>query len=290
MTRVLNAIVIDAPQRSAQWFDARLGNVTGSKAKEVIRDVDGIDLKNVAIRKILNIYAVNAKVKDSEEYQDLLAKSGLELFKQAGLEIPESGARLMYRKTRVAERLTRMDASAGQFVSKAMQWGQANERLALAEYQLVTKNKVDEAFFLLHPELRCGASPDGHVTDTVTGELGVLEIKCLESHNHLYNIAMLQEVPEEYLVQCQMEMWLANVDFCDFVGYDSRLPGKLNIFIKRIQRDDNFIDNVLEPEIRAFLEQVDKDERYFRMMSRKGFEFNIDEFREVQKEEMAVVS
>lgn len=290
MSRVLNAIVIDAPQRSAEWFDARLGNVTGSKAKEIIRDVSTVELKNVAIRKILNIYAVNAKVKDSQEYQDLLAMNGVELFKMAGIDIPETAARIMYRKTRVAERLTRMDASAGQFVSKAMQWGQANERLALAEYQLVTKNKVDEAYFLLHPELRCGASPDGHVTDTVTGELGVLEIKCLESHNHLYNIAKTQEVPEEYVVQCQMEMWLANVDFCDFVGYDSRVPGKLNIFIKRIQRDDDFIDNVLEPEIRAFLEEVDKDERYFRMMSRKGFEFNLDEFREVQKEEMAGVS
>ena len=278
MARVLNAIVIDAPQRSAEWFDARLGNVTGSKAKEAIRNVEGIDLKNQAIRAILNIRAVTAGVRESEEYQELLAKDGLTLFKMAELEIPDNPKRVMYRKTRVAERLTRMPPQET-FVSKAMQWGQANERLALAEYQLVTKNKVDEAYFLLHPELRCGASPDGHVTDTVTGEYGVLEIKCLESHNHLYNIAQTQEVPEEYVVQCQMEMWLANVDFCDFVGYDSRVPGKLKIFIKRIRRDDFFIDEILEPEIRLFLSEVEKDERYFRMLSRTGFEFNLDEFR-----------
>lgn len=290
MTRVLNAIVIDAPQRSAEWFDARLGNVTGSKAKDVIRYIEDVTMKNAAIRAILNIKAVTAAVRESPEYNELLEKSGVELFTMAEMEIPESAARLMYRKTRVAERLTRMPPQET-FVSKAMQWGQANERLALAEYQLVTKNKVDEAYFLLHPTLRCGASPDGHVTDTVTGEYGVLEIKCLESHNHLYNIAMMKEAPEEYIVQCQMEMWLANVDFCDFVGYDSRVPGKLKIFIQRIRRDDDFIDNILEPEITAFLEQVDKDERYFRMLSRTGFEFNLDEFRGIAPaKELEVVS
>jgi hypothetical protein len=88
-----------------------------------------------------------------------------------------------------------------------------------------------------------------------------------------------QEVPDDYFVQMQMEMWLANVDYCDFVGYDSRLPGKLDVFIKRVKRDDFYIDNVLEPEIIAFLEEVDKDERFFRMKARTGFDFDLNEYR-----------
>jgi YqaJ-like recombinase protein len=255
-----------------------MGNVTGSKGKEVIRHV-GVTDKNALIREILGVKQLNAKVKAEQSFLELNAMSGLELFKMNGIELPNNAARIKYKQTRVAERLTGMPSDPDPFTTKAMLWGQTNERLAIAKYQLVTGNQVDEAFFLLHPELRCGASPDGNITDCVTGEMGVLEAKCLNSDNHLYEIMQKQEVPEDYIVQVQMEMWMSNTDFCDFVGYDSRLPGKLDIFIKRVKRDNDFIDNVLEPEIRAFLEEVDKDENYFRMMARKGFPFDINEFR-----------
>lgn len=277
MSRVTNAIVIDAPQRSDKWFAARLGNVTGSEAEKAVR-ATGLEAKHAAIRKMFNMASVSAKFKTSDEYTELISLPGFELFEKAEFELPDNDTRIAYRKSRVIERLTGMPPE-DKFISKAMLWGQMNEKLAVAKYQMETGNKVDEAFFLLHPELRCGASPDGHVTDCVTGELGVLEVKCLESHNHLYKIMRTQEVPDDYFVQMQMEMWLANVDYCDFVGYDSRLPGKLDIFIKRVKRDDFYIDNVLEPEIIAFLEEVDKDERFFRMKARTGFGFNLEEYR-----------
>lgn len=277
MSRVTNAIVIEAPQRSDKWFAARLGNVTGSEAEKAIRGIN-LDAKHAAIRNMLEMKALSAKFKESEQYQELIGLPGFELFKQAGLELPDNDTRTAYKKSRVLERLTGMPPE-DKFVTKAMIWGQTNERLAVAKYQMETGNKVDEAFFLLHPELRCGASPDGHVTDRVTGEMGVLEIKCLESHNHLYKIMRTQEVPDDYFCQMQMEMWLANVDFCDFVAYDSRLPGKLDVFIKRVKRDDFYIDEILEPEIRAFLDEVDRDERFFRMKARTGFDFNEAEYR-----------
>lgn len=281
MSRVLNAIVINAPQRSAQWHGARMGNVTGSRGKDVIRHV-GVTDKNALIRDILGVKQLSAKLKEDQSFLELNAMSGLQLFKLNDIDLPNNSTRIKYKQTRVSERLTGMPSDPDPFTTKAMMWGQMNEKLAIAKYQLLTGNRVDEAFFLLHPELRCGASPDGNVTDCVTGEIGVLEAKCLNSDNHLYEIMNKQEVPEDYHVQIQMEMWMSNTDFCDFVGYDSRLPGKLDIFLKRVKRDDDFIDNVLEPEIRAFLEEVDKEERYFRMMSRKGFPFDIDEFRGVK--------
>lgn len=286
MARVTNAIVIDAPQRSEKWFAARLGNVTGSKGKDAIRSVEGIDAKHAAIRAITGQKALSAKYKLEPEYNSFISKTGYELYKQAGLELPNNEKRISYMRTRVAERLTGMSSETDKFVSQAMLWGQQNERLAQAKYQIATGNKVDEAFFLLHPELRCGASPDGNVTDVVTGEIGVLEIKCLETWNHLYKIMQKQEVPEEFLVQIQMEMWLSNTDFCDFVGYDSRVPGKLDIFIKRVRRDDWFIDEVLEPEIRIFLDEVDRNEAFFRIKAREGFGFDAQTYREVANAEV----
>src|SRR5690606_35195446 len=104
--------------------------------------------------------------------------------------------------------------------------------------------------------------------DVQTGQLGVIECKCLETHNHLYKIIKKQEIPDDYMVQIHMEMWISDRDFCDFIGYDPRVPGKLNIFIKRVWRDDYYINNVLEPEVTRFLQECDNEERYFRKLAR----------------------
>jgi len=273
MSRI-KGIEIKYPQRSEEWHSARRGAVTGSNAKVVIRDVSAT-ARDQAIRKLLNVKTLTPKVKMSHLYLGLLEKNPKDLLQLAQIPIPETMGRLQYRRTRVAERLTGISNDENTFVTKEMQWGQVNERLAVAKYQMITGNRVTEAFFMLHPEIRCGASPDGNVTDSRTGEIGVLEVKCLESHNHMYKILRTQKMPQDYFVQVQMEMWLSDVDFCDFVAYDSRLPGKLDVFIKRIPRDNNFIDTVLEPEIRVFLEETDRDERLFRMLVRKGFEFEL---------------
>lgn len=270
MSRVNNAIVVLEPQRSPEWIAARLGCATGSEAKKVIREVPAT-ARDQAIRMALGVKQLTAKVKDSPEYLELINEDPKDLLTRMGLPIPESAERMNYRRTRVAERITGVVAEE-KFTTPAMRWGQINEPWAKAKYQLVTGNVVNEAYFLRHPELRCGASPDGNVIDRETGEIGILEIKCLESHNHLYKIIRTQKIPSEFYVQIQMEMWLANVDFGDFVGYDSRMPGKLDIFIKRVRRNDQFIDGVLEPELRIFLDECDKDEREFRALIEAGFD------------------
>ena len=149
-----------------------------------------------------------------------------------------------------------------------MKWGTVNESLTLAKYKLETGNIVKDAPFLLHPELRVGASPDGEVVERATGLAGVLEIKCLTSHRHLYEVIKKDKVPEEFMVQIHMEMWLSGTDFCDFVAFDPRLPGKLEVKIIRVDRDDAYLDNVLIPQITRFLDECDRDERFFRKMAR----------------------
>lgn len=272
----LKPIVVDAPQRSDEWFAARLGNVTGSEAKNTYLNVSTTAV-NAAVRELLGVKQLSAKIKESQAYLELIeGNEPLEILKMAGMEPPESAKRKKYRQTRVAERLTGMPADLdGGFVTADMRWGEANEKLALAKYKLLTNNIVKEAPFMLHPELRAGASPDGLVVDKNTGLAGVIEIKCLRSNNHLYEIIKQNRVPEDYMVQIHMEMWISGTDFCDFIGYDSRLPGKLDVYVRRVLRDDNYIENVLEPEIRLFLEQCDKDERYFRYIANKGIKFNL---------------
>lgn len=264
-------ILVNHPQKSEEWYQARLGNLTGSEAEKAFLNISDT-AKAALIRDLLNVKTLTPKIKATESFLELWSQDALELFDSVGAKPPEPEARVKYRQAIVAERLTGLSTDTDKFVTGDMKWGIVNEKLAIAKYQLETENIVKEAPFMLHPDLRAGASPDGFVIEKDTGLLGVIECKCLKSTNHLYKIIKTQQIPEEYMVQIHMEIWISGRDFCDFIGYDSRLPKGLEIFVKRVMRDDEYIDNVLEPEVRRFLDDVKRDETYFRIKIREEIE------------------
>jgi hypothetical protein len=256
----LKPILVDAEQRSALWFEARLGKVTGS---QVMNTMDYAK-SSITKGKMSQAEAYHReRFMDEETLERLRDEYPFEFLLQAELQCFESQARVNYRRALVAERMTGMPADPDPYVNKAMQWGIMNEEIAKTMYQLRSENIVMDAPFMLHPEWACGASPDGIVTDRKTGEMGNIEIKCLMSANHLYKIILSQSVPREYIPQIQMQMWINGADWCDFVGFDSRVKEGLRLFIKRVARDNFYIDNVLAPSVRRFIDEVDRDERQF---------------------------
>jgi hypothetical protein len=44
-------------------------------------------------------------------------------------------------------------------------------------------------------------------------------------------------------------------DYCDFVSYDPRMPEKMRMFVKRLERDDKRIKE-LEAMVEVFLDEV----------------------------------
>jgi len=223
----------------------------------------------------MSYYAVTAKMIEAadayfaendgltETLERLREQYPFEYCLRADIKLRESKERQSYREALVGERLTGVEADPEAFASYAMKWGVVNEPLALALYQLKSRQIIAPAPLLLHPEWKCGATPDSFVTDPITGLLGNVEVKCLKTANHLYKIIRDQTVPGEYIPQIQMQLWISGRDFCDFVGYDSRLPDGLEIYIRRVERDDFYIDQVLMPAIRRFLEECDDEFRYF---------------------------
>lgn len=169
-------------------------------------------------------------------------------------------AREDYRKELVTERILGDAGKKEVFMTDAMRWGQLNESLARTQYSLMTGNKVTEEGFIQHDDLMVGVSTDGLVTSG--SQEGNLEIKCLEPHNHLYNIAMNNAMPDDYRDQVQGQMWITGRPWCDFVGYDSRMPDGLDLFVTRILRDEDYIMQ-LEAEIMGFLAEVERDFRHF---------------------------
>jgi hypothetical protein len=252
----LNPRVVEAPQRSPEWFAARLGKVTGSKA-DVVMSYKKPTLKQMAEANFFFGDKVDKTLlRLREEYP-------IEYCLRAGVELAPNADRTTYKRNLVAERLTGQESDPDMFMSYAMKWGTINEPLALALYQLKTRAIIAPAPLLLHPTWACGASPDSLVTDPSTGLLGNVEVKCLETRNHLYEVMVLGRMPSKYDPQVQMQMWIDGRDFCDFVAYDSRLPDGLKIFIIRVSRDDFYIDEVLEPAVRRLLDEVEHDFKQF---------------------------
>ena len=64
------------------------------------------------------------------------------------------------------------------------------------------------------------------------------------------------KVPSNYATQMQMQMACTGRAWCDYAVFDSRMPVKAQLFVKRVQRDQKFIDD-LNKEIIAFLAEVE---------------------------------
>jgi len=159
-----------------------------------------------------------------------------------------SASRDNYMAQLVCERLTGKPAES--FSNAAMQWGTETEPLARAAYEAKMDVLVDEVGFIDHPSIvNSGASPDGLV-----GIDGLIEIKCPNTATHIDTL-LSQTVPKKYADQIFWQMACTGRDWCDFVSYDPRLPPDLQLFIKRIPRDDKYIQ-LLEAEVIEFLTEM----------------------------------
>lgn len=159
-----------------------------------------------------------------------------------------SASRDNYMAQLVCERLTGKPAES--FSNAAMQWGTETEPLARAAYEAKMDVLVDEVGFIDHPSIvNSGASPDGLV-----GADGLIEIKCPNTATHIDTL-LSQTVPKKYADQIFWQMACTGRDWCDFVSYDPRLPPDLQLFIKRIPRDDKYIQ-LLEAEVIEFLTET----------------------------------
>lgn len=210
-------------QGTPDWLAMRVGIVTGSRVAEVM-----------------------AKLKRKEG---------------------EAAVRANYKAEIVCEQLTGL--SAEHFISREMKWGLENEIHARNVYELhvdetqsagsyevqgdqLTGFSVQRVGFALHPTIkRFGASPDALV-----GKDGLAEFKCPTTATHIdYIIQGI--IPPEYQWQMLAEMACAERQWCDFVSYDPRLPKKLQLFVRRFERDEARIAE-MEKEVEKFLAEVDE--------------------------------
>jgi hypothetical protein len=152
----------------------------------------------------------------------------------------------------------RLGISSRGYVSKEMQHGIDNESNARIAYEFLRNVNVMEVGLFRHNRIpNTHASPDGVIDNVNVG----VEIKCPSSVTHLKTL-MTGDIPENYLFQMQWQMACAGYDAVEFVSYDPRFTPKAQLFVKRIQRDNDLIAEI-EKELEIFMSDLDKLEAQF---------------------------
>ena len=160
-----------------------------------------------------------------------------------------STSRDNYMAQLVCERMTGTVAES--YTNAAMAHGVETEPLARAAYEAHADVLVDEVAMITHPTIEAaGASPDGLV-----GSDGLVEIKCPNTATHIDTL-LSQTVPGKYNTQMQWQMACTGRQWCDFVSFDPRMGDGLQLFVKRVARDNAYIQ-MLEEEVRKFLAELD---------------------------------
>lgn len=160
-------------------------------------------------------------------------------------------SRANYKAQLIAERLTGKQQDS--YTNGAMLWGIEQEDAARIAYSFLHGHDVVEEGFVVHPTIEmAGASPDGLV-----GSEGLVEIKCPNTATHIETLKS-QSIPDKYVKQMLWQMACCGRQWCDFVSYDPRLPDEMQLFVKRLERDDKLIA-ALETMVRDFIAEVDAD-------------------------------
>jgi len=169
-------------------------------------------------------------------------------------------ARKDYMIELLCERLTGVNAE--HFKSAAMEWGVEYEPQAKTEYEAKNGVLVDADGGMEHPTIKgWWCSPDGLV-----GGEGGIEIKCPNTSTHLCTL-IDGDIKQEYIYQITGAVIIYDRAWWDFVSYDPRLPDDLGLYIKRFERDELPINEVLSG-VRAFLAELDAMETRIRELRR----------------------
>ncbi|MEM6363311.1 MAG: lambda exonuclease family protein [Planctomycetota bacterium] len=159
---------------------------------------------------------------------------------------------LTYMNQLIAERMTGRPAE--EIGSKYIDWGNEHEPTARQLYQWSMKgdHTLRQVGFVNHPTIdMVGGSPDCLIDDD-----GVMEIKCpYTAANHLKVIEGNVITDKDYKWQCQGNLWVTGRQWLDYVSFHPLFPEPMQLFVIRVPRDEDMIDE-LDEKVPRFLEQM----------------------------------
>lgn len=207
---------ITTEQRTKEWLQARLGNITGSCVGKIMkagRKDTFSDTAKSYLYKLAAERSLDPRVIEDEGWWD------------------------EYQEYTSVE-------------TKAMRFGTMMEDDARKTYERHTGNSVSETGLVAHPSIEhFASSPDGLVTE---GN-GCVEIKCpnvetyMRYKSSVHSGSDLKEVNPEYYYQCQAHMMCTGAVWCDFIVFCVWMKDKIHIV--RILPDEEDV-KLIEERVR----------------------------------------
>ena len=214
---------MELKQRTPEWIERRLGMVTASRFKSILTQPRT---------------------------------------KAARLAGERSATSTTYQNDLLTEML--IGHPSDRFENDAMRWGTEWEPFAFAKaaesirstLKLEVRMPEGEFAFMEHPEyIGIGCSPDG-----VIGDDALLEIKCPYNPRVHLETVLAGEMPKEHMAQVQGSLWITGRKSYVFASYHDWFKNSLlgaPLFMRSVERDDTYIDNVLAPAVVNFRHVLD---------------------------------
>lgn len=250
-------ILIECRQGTAEWLQARAGASTASRFVDAVSTVGGLTDQQ---QKYVDAIRAGATEKDAMAIAGYKAAPWAANIARAlqgeKVEKPSDTAH-RYAADIAIERISSMPYGEPP-KTWLLERGHEMEDRARIAYEARTGFLVEETGVVLTDDRKFGYSTDGMPDD------GLIEIKCPIDSVKIANMLRTGDV-SEYMHQMQGGMWITGRKWCDFIMYVPDLEAVGNdLFIKRIERDDAFIENMVE-RLLSFDALVREYEALFRM-------------------------
>ena len=148
------------------------------------------------------------------------------------------------------ERIPGQPADEG-FSNKHTERGNELEPAARTAYEQRVGRFVEQSGFAYLESLMVGCSVDGFVFDQAEG---FIEIKSPIPRIH-DGYCRLPGAPSDHMPQITHNLWVTGGAFADFVSYCPLMPGRLELHVCRVARDEKAIQ-AYETEALVFLAEV----------------------------------
>ncbi len=246
----MNCHFIECLQGSPEWFAARCGIPTASCFADAISMVGGLDDRQQQYVDLVQGGMKPTAAATAAGYKSVPTSSAVARVLAGGVAGIPSDTALRY-----AADLSIEIVSGKPHGEPPKAWvlerGHQMEAIARRKYEARTLAFVTEAGICKTGDGLFGYSTDGLVQDE-----GLIEIKAPIDSTKIFAMLRTGDV-SEYMHQMQGGMWITGRKWCDFIMYvpDLAVVGK-DLFVKRVHRDDEFIDNMVV-ELMRFRQLVD---------------------------------
>ena len=245
-------IVLNHPQGSQDWLQARVGAITASRFSDARSMVGGLTQQQQTYVSAIQAGKGQASALLEAGYKNKPNAAAVELA-LAGQPVGEPSAKAISYAWLIAMETIAREPLDDMFVTYAMRRGQELEPRARAVYEQRTGAWVEEVSLILTDDERFGYSADGFRDDD-----GLIEIKCPMACDKLGEVWQHPEAAHlEYIDQINGGLWITGRKYCDLIVYCPWLaPVGKDLFVKRIWRDENAIEQ-LESRLVRFMRLVD---------------------------------